>query len=49
MPPFPFAWHAIGEISCDRFHRDRPAKRVIVGRRLYNVAAGDLKRNEVRR
>jgi 4-amino-4-deoxy-L-arabinose transferase-like glycosyltransferase len=49
MPPFPFAWHAIGEISCDRFHRDHPSKRVIVGRRLYNVAAGDLKRNEVRR
>lgn len=43
MPPFPFAWDAIAEIPCDRIHHERPLRRVIVGRRLYNVAAADLK------
>jgi 4-amino-4-deoxy-L-arabinose transferase-like glycosyltransferase len=49
MPPFPFAWHEIGEIPCDRLRHDHPTKRVIVGQRLYNIAAGDLKRDELRR
>ena len=49
MPPFPFAWHEIGEVSCDRLHHDHATKRVIVGQRLYNIAAGGLRRDEVRR
>ncbi len=49
MPPFPFAWHEIGEIPCDRLRHDHPTKRVIVGRRLYNIAAGGLRRDDVRR
>jgi len=49
MPPFPFAWNAIADIPCDRIHHRRPLRRVIVGRRLYNVAAGDLKAEPARR
>jgi 4-amino-4-deoxy-L-arabinose transferase-like glycosyltransferase len=49
MPPFPFAWNAIADIPCDRIRHERPWRRVIVGRRLYNVAAGDLKLDQPRR
>jgi hypothetical protein len=49
LPPFPFAWNAVADIACDRIHRERPLRRVIVGRRLYNVAAGDLKIDRPRR
>ncbi len=49
LPPLPFAWHEIGEVSCDRFKHPGPTKRVIVGQRLEHIAAGGLLRDDLRR
>ncbi|MGD9723743.1 MAG: ArnT family glycosyltransferase [Pirellulales bacterium] len=43
-PVIPFAWEPVAEISCDRARTDNPRAKVIVGRRISQVARTDNSR-----
>jgi hypothetical protein len=46
-PKIPFAWQRVAEVSCERARSARPLAKVVVGRRVPEVATKNRDRPEI--